>query len=153
MSNAGYDQHRVALHAPVVVCVIRSSPETSQTKRLNQNTSAVGAQLKAEDSEAAAGLQALLSSTADVYRTLLGNAKKAGIAVPAGALLEGAPRDGDRELLQWNDYAAVEAEDWHWEDFEDEGMRAPPLSEQDRGFLHCRRELNSVSLLITALGN
>lgn len=76
------------------------------------------AQLKAEDGEAAADLQSLLSSTADVYRTLLGNARKAGIAVPASALLEGAPRDG-RQPLEWNDYAAVDAEDW--EDFEDEG--------------------------------
>lgn len=74
--------------------------------------------MKAEDGEAAADLQSLLSATADVYRTLLANARKAGIAVPASALLEGAPRDG-HEPLQWNDYAAVDAEDW--EDFEDEG--------------------------------
>ncbi len=75
-------------------------------------------QLKAEDSEAAADLQSLLSSTADVYRTLLAHAKKAGIPVPGNALLEGAPRDG-HEPLQWNDFAAVDTEDW--EDFEDEG--------------------------------
>jgi hypothetical protein len=76
-------------------------------------------QLKAEDSEAAADLLALMKSTTDVYRTLLGNATQAGISVPADALLRPSAAVAGQQPLRWNDYAAVDAEDW--EDFEDEG--------------------------------
>lgn len=88
-----------------------------------QGLGGVALQLKAEDSEAAADLVALLKSTADVYRTLLGNATRAGINIPPEALLRPtAALHGGREPLPWNDYAAVDADDW--EDFEDEGT--PP---------------------------
>ena len=78
----------------------------------------VGVQLQAEDGEAGTELKSLLKHTAEVYRTLLGNAQKAGIAVPPEALL-GAPGTAGKAVPRWNDFAALEAEDW--EDFEDEG--------------------------------
>lgn len=79
------------------------------------------AQLQAEDGEAGTELKSLLKGTAEVYRTLLGNAQKAGIAVPPEALLGGAGAAG-KGAPRWNDLAALEAEDW--EDFEDEGNRS-----------------------------
>lgn len=75
-------------------------------------------QLQAEDGEAGTELKALLKATAEVYRTLLSNAHKAGIAVPPEALLRGLEATG-KGAPRWNDFAALEAEDW--EDFEDEG--------------------------------
>ena len=74
-------------------------------------------QLQAEDGEAGTELKSLLKHTAEVYRTLLGNAQQAGIAVPPEAQLQGpgAGKAGPR----WDDFAALDAEDW--EDFEDEG--------------------------------
>ncbi len=75
-------------------------------------------QLQAEDGEAGTELKALLKATAEVYRTLLSNAHKAGIAVPPEALLKGREAT-DKGAPRWNDFAALEAEDW--EDFEDEG--------------------------------
>ena len=76
-------------------------------------------QLQAEDGEAGTELESLLKHTAEVYRTLLGNAQKAGIAVPPEALL-GGPGAAGKGATRWNDFAALEAEDW--EDFEDEGI-------------------------------
>ncbi len=85
---------------------------------------AVTVQLQAEDGEAGTELKSLLKHTAEVYRTLLGNAQKAGITVPPEALLGGSGATG-KGAPRWNDFAALEAEDW--EDFEDEGDFAREL--------------------------
>lgn len=79
---------------------------------------ALSLQLQAEDGEAGTELKLLLKHTAEVYRTLLGNAQKANIPVPPEAQL-GAPGAAGKGTPRWNDFAALDAEDW--EDFEDEG--------------------------------
>ncbi len=79
------------------------------------------AQLKAEDSSAAADLLPLLRQAAGVHATLLTHARRAGIEVPKEALLAGGAdkRAGAPQPLEWDSYVAVDAEDWG--DFEDEG--------------------------------
>ena len=79
-------------------------------------------QLKAEDSSAAADLLSLLKQATEVHRTLLSNARRAGIEVPEEALLAGgasARRPDALQPLECDNYVAVDAEDWG--DFEDEG--------------------------------
>ena len=85
-------------------------------------------QLKAEDSSAAGDLVQLLKSAADIHATALAHAYAAGIEVPDQALLAGAAgaaKSGKRlEPLRWDDYAALDAQDWDWEN---EGEGAPAL--------------------------
>ncbi|CAL8470940.1 g10482 [Coccomyxa elongata] len=120
MQAAAARAEKAALELKLEEVQLSCAAGQADVAALKRDLAALNAKLKAEDSEAAADLQSLLSSTADVYRTLLAHAKKAGIPVPGNALLEGTPRDG-HEPLQWNDFAAVDAEDW--EDFEDEGFQ------------------------------
>ena len=78
----------------------------------------VPAQLRGRGRGSAGGeLLALLRGTAEVHRALLGAARDAGVDVPKEALLDSAIL-GDREVLRWDDWAAIDAEDWN---FDDEG--------------------------------
>ena len=82
-------------------------------------------QLKAEDSSAAADLLQLFQSAEQVHAAALAEARSAGIDVPEQALLGGAAAAAKSGApaapLRWDDYAALDAEDWDWEN-EGEGI-------------------------------
>lgn len=100
-------------------------------------------QLKAEDSSAAADLLQLLQSAAQVHAAALAHARSAGIEVPEQALLGGATAaksGAPAAPLRWDDYAALDAQDWDWEQ-EGEGARMPSRTWVDlMRHCHCRHQ-------------
>ena len=71
-----------------------------------------------DDKAGPAEVQALLKSTAEVYRNLLQHAKAANVPVPREAqLTDGKPQPSG---LDYDEFAAAGAADW--DDFQDQGQ-------------------------------